>query len=347
MKKISFLLFIIMLVLIGCAKANDPLQENHKMNITHIYPTSGYPLQVFASSSMLFVADELAGYHVYDRNTNQLIYSANEYLYAGVPSPLQVKYIAYHEASKTLVLVNKLLDNANWQVEFYNYTDPTHPVYIDMASGDTFDIPNLQLINSADPDSADFFLYRAVRKNKIIVSSYVKLNQTPPMNEIDRASSNFVPQQFYVDDNNVYGTFGQMGVVVYNKDNFNILSEFDTPGTALDIKVKDNYAYVADKYAGLQVYRFDSSMNATLIKTVDTDGYAENVDYKNNYLAVSSTSGGVYLFDISNPENTQLVDRLPLSKVGYLTNVHFSKSGNDNTLYLVSRDKGVLKVEID
>lgn len=347
MKKISILLFIIMIVILGCAKANDPLQENHKMNITHIYPTSGYPLQAYTSSNMLFIADELAGYHVYDRNTNQLIYSANEYIYAGVPSPLQVKYIAYHESSKTLVLVNKLLDNANWQVEFYNYTDPTHPVYIDMASGDTFDIPNIQLINSADADSADFFVYRAVRKNKSIISSYVKLNQTPPMNEIDRVYSNFVPQQFFVEGDYVYGTYGQMGVVVYNKDTFNIINEFDTPGTALDIKVKDNYAYVADKYAGLQVYRFDANMNPTLIKTFDTDGYAENVDLKNNYVAVSSTSGGVYLYDISNPENIYLTDHLPMSQVGYLTNVHFPKTGNENILYLVSRDKGVLKIEID
>lgn len=356
MKKISFLLFIIMLVLIGCAKANDPLQENHKMNITHIYPTSGNPSDMDTSTDKLFIAEDFGGYHIYNRLTNQHIYNASSYLFAGVTTYLSVKYIAYHEPTKSLLLVNRI-EPSNWQIELYNATDPSHPVYIDMASGDTMGITDLLLEHHDDPDSALYFLYRVLPSSNKVISAYTKSVTTPPV-FVNHAKHDFyIPNKMSLDDNYVYVTFGLKGVIIYDKHQLrklninqpivNIVGEFDTPGFALDVKVKDNYAYVADKYAGLQVFRFDANMNATLIKTFDTDGYAENVEIKNNYVAVSSTSGGVYLYDISNPEKPFLADRLPMSKVGYVNNVHFSKYGQDNTLFVASRDKGVLKVEID
>jgi len=54
-------------------------------------------------------------------------------------------------------------------------------------------------------------------------------------------------------------------------------------------------------------------------------------------------SQGVFLFDISNPLDIKLADRLPSTVVGYVNNIHFSE--HERSLFVASRDKGVLKIE--
>jgi hypothetical protein len=346
MKKFLYLLITLSLIVFGCAKANDPYQEEHKMKVIHSFTTQGDPIQVDTSEDMLFIADDYAGYHIYNLNSGALIKSANSYLFAGVPASLQVKYVNYFAPKKCMILTNRL-NSSNWQMEFFNLDDPANPRRLDMASGNTVDLPSVIVKPSADTTIADFVTYRSVRVGNLVKYGLVKLTNTPPQHDVYGIETNYPPQKIDVDDNHLYVSYGQIGVTVYNKTTKAIVSHFDTQGNALDVKCKNNYLYIADEFAGFHVYKLDSSMNATKVYTYDTEGYAENVAVRGNYAAVSSTSGGVYLFDISNPDNPKMIDRLPMSTVGYVNNVHFSQYGNEKILYVVSREKGVLKIQID
>lgn len=349
MKKFLYLLITLSLIVFGCAKANDPYQEEHKMKIVTSYSTIGNPLHMDSSGELIFIAEDFGGFRIINKNTNNVVFYAKEVVQSLVPKYFQAKAINYNAETKVIVLTNRLQGTAgaNWQMEFYDYSDQDTISYIDMSSGDTIGILPVLWNNPSDP-RYDFEIYRITRSSLRVARSYVTLSSLP----VNRDSMYYsvypdTPQKFSIDENYVTIANGQTGVTIFNRLSGTKITSFDTPGFANQAVKKDNYVYVADKHLGLQVYKLDSSMNATNIYSYDTTGYADNIDVKGNLLAISSTSGGVYLFDISNPDNTKLVDRLSLSKVGYVNNVHFSKDGNEKVLYVLSRDKGVLKVKID
>jgi len=232
-------------------------------------------------------------------------------------------------------------------MEFYDYSDQDTISYIDMSSGDTIGILPVLWNNPSNP-IYDFEIYRTTKSSYKVTRSNVNLSSLP----VNRDSMSYsvypdTPQKFSVDENYVTIAKGQTGVSVFNRLTGEEITSFDTPGYALQATKKNNYIFVADQQLGLQVYKLDSNMNSSNIYSFDTTGYAENIEIKDNYLALSSTSGGVYLFDITNSDNVKLVDRLSMTQVGYVNNVHFSKDGNEKVLYVLSRDKGVLKIQID
>ncbi|MBP7563373.1 MAG: hypothetical protein KA886_06250 [Candidatus Cloacimonetes bacterium] len=345
MKKFLYLLITLSLIVFGCAKANDPYQEEHKMKVIHSFTTQGDPIQVDTSEDMLFIADDYAGYHIYNLNSGALIKSANSYLYAGVPAPIQAKLIYYHKYTNTMFLLNRLLLGANWNLEVYSLDNLPSQTFLTYSSGDTVDLTNI-VFTPSDTTTANSYCYRGVRKENKIKFSHVSFD-TQLLHDKKEVQTNPQPQRIEVADNHIFTAYGQVGITISEKETLAEVNSFDTPGYAMDVKVKDNYAYIADKQAGFHVYKLDDAMNATKVYTYDTEGYAENVAVRGNYAAVSSTSGGVYLFDISNPDNPKMIDRLPMSQIGYVNNVHFSQYGNEKILYVVSREKGVLKIQID
>ncbi|MCB5250546.1 MAG: hypothetical protein RBS16_05665 [Candidatus Cloacimonadales bacterium] len=343
MKKVLYLLIAISLLLIGCAKANDPLVDTHKMKVIQTYTTIGNPIDIDSHGNMLFIADDFGGYHIYNSNSGELIKSANYYMYAGIQSPLQVKIIRYDHLSKCMILLNRL-NSSNWNMEFFSLNDPANPTLLDYSSGDTVDLKSIVLEASADTSKYDFAIYRTSKSSSKLKYSEVKLGSYPIQHDIRDVETSYPPEQLGISEEYVFVCYGQLGVTIFNKNTFDKVASFDTPGYATAVKYHDGYIYVADRQAGFHVYKLDTNMNVEHIYTYNTtSGYAENIEIKDNYAALSWNSQGVFLFDISNPLDIKLADRLPSTVVGYVNNIHFSE--HERSLFVASRDKGVLKIE--
>ncbi|MDH6107236.1 hypothetical protein NWP22_15435, partial [Anabaenopsis tanganyikae CS-531] len=78
---------------------------------------------------------------------------------------------------------------------------------------------------------------------------------------------------------------------------------YDTPGDAMGVEVVGNYAYVADRYAGLQIIDISNPANPARTGGYDTYGRALEVEVVGNYAYVADYDGGLQIIDISDPAN--------------------------------------------
>ena len=71
-KKVSCLFFVLFLLL-SCAKPSEPASVEGSLNIEHIFEISGYARDIFVTDSYLYVAEDQAGYTIFDINSNEMI----------------------------------------------------------------------------------------------------------------------------------------------------------------------------------------------------------------------------------------------------------------------------------
>jgi Tfp pilus assembly protein FimT len=82
---------------------------------------------------------------------------------------------------------------------------------------------------------------------------------------------------------------------------------YDTSGSAENVTVVGNYAYVADQNSGLQIIDISNPINPTLTGTYDTPGIAFGVAVVDNYAYVADQAAGLQIIDISDPTNPTLI----------------------------------------
>jgi hypothetical protein len=82
---------------------------------------------------------------------------------------------------------------------------------------------------------------------------------------------------------------------VYHK-----IGEFDTPGTANDVEIVGNIAYVADGAAGLVILDISDPQNPILLGSFDTPGNAVSVAVNDSVACV--IDGDLQIIDVSNPQ---------------------------------------------
>jgi len=126
---------------------------------------------------------------------------------------------------------------------------------------------------------------------------------------------------FDIVDTLLFMTGEQRGLYITNRNNGNIISEVNTPGTAIDVKIYGDYAYIADKEYGISVIDISDITQPELVYSYDTSGYAQRIDVEGDYLVVASGGGGVYLFDISDRAKPEFADRWDDSDIGYTYDV--------------------------
>jgi hypothetical protein len=56
-----------------------------------------------------------------------------------------------------------------------------------------------------------------------------------------------------------------------------VIGDINTPGRAHDVAVEDGFAYVADKYGGLQVIDARDPTSPRIVGAVDTPGSASDI----------------------------------------------------------------------
>lgn len=98
----------------------------------------------------------------------------------------------------------------------------------------------------------------------------------------------------------------------------------DLPGTADNLYIQDNYAYIADGSAGMHIIDISDPITPHIIGTynsTNTDFGIANVHISEGYayLACRSTDEGLLeIVDINDPDNPDFVGSCPVSGIGYI-----------------------------
>ncbi|MEA1973020.1 MAG: hypothetical protein U9N34_07000, partial [Candidatus Cloacimonadota bacterium] len=153
---------------------------------------------------------------------------------------------------------------------------------------------------------------------------------------------------FLEDENHIYVTCEQRGLFILEKVEDAspiILSEADTPGSAYDVAVQGNYAYIADKHMGLSVIDISDKTNPQFLYNYsDTWGHARSIVANDKIVAIGSGGGGIYVFSIeNNPAEPELVLQVDSDEIGY----NYGVKIHNGVLYAISRDLGIVQIELD
>ncbi len=302
-KKYLLFLFLIILLLVSCADFLEPIFNNGELVIEAIIPTIGFARDVYVSDDFIYIAEDQAGFSIYNKLDNQLI---NQY-YGNIENARLIQAV---DEIKQVFVYDQYGSPAAIMV--YDITDPTNPVELPPITGQTGGIEalvcDIQPDNSVDILWAHGNSYQYGNYNNIWLGSY---------------AYNFpnAVEGFDIVDTLLFITGEQRGLYITNRNNGDIISEVNTPGTAVDVKVHGNHAYVADKEFGISVIDISDITQPELVYSHDTSGYAKRIDAEGDYLVVASGGGGVYLFNISDRAKPEFADRWDDSDIGYTYDV--------------------------
>jgi len=118
------------------------------------------------------------------------------------------------------------------------------------------------------------------------------------------------------------------------------VGQFPTPSRAYDVAVADDYAFVADYYAGLKVIDVLYPAAPEEVGWLDTPGRAYAVKLAGNYAYVADYSGGLRVIDISDPAHPREAGFCVTSKKTYALALGGQRA------YMACRISGVRVVDI-
>ena len=303
--KLLFLVFVLILfVLISCAKWIEPIINKDILEIDHIYYTTGYARDTFVSDSLVYIAEDQAGFSIYDRISDSLIC----HYYGSIEN---ARLISAVEEEDLLFVYDIYGSPAS--ISVFEISDLSNPTIKPGITGETGDIRAMKCQFVSEGVVAILW----TRMNIYRYGSYEKNNVPPFLGSYSLPPFPNAVEGFDFDSLYIFLTGAQRGLYIADKNSGNIISETNTPGQALAVKVIENYAYIACKEAGLQVIDISNVENPELIYSFDTSGYAQSVDVEEDYLVVGSGGGGVYLFDISEKHHPLFLDRVDNYYIGY------------------------------
>lgn len=329
MKPFLAVLIVTTLILSTCAKWIEPIINKDILEIDHIYSTTGYARDVYISDSLVYIAEDQAGFSIYDRNNDTLIC----HYYGSIEN---ARLISAVEEESLLFIYD--IYGSPAAISVFEISDLSDPMIKPAITGDTGDIEAMkcQVVIEGVID----ILW--TRKNVYRYGSYEKNNAQPWLGSYAFPPFPNAVKGFDLDSLFIYIAGDQRGLYIADKNNGNFISETNTPGRALEVKVVGNYAYIADKETGLQVINISDIENPELIYSFDTSGYAQSVDVEEDYLVVGSGGGGVYLFDVSDKATPKFLDRIDDSEIGYTYKAFLS-----NMEVFAATKIGVVKLKIN
>jgi len=322
-KKYSPLIFLIILLFASCADFLEPIFNNEELVIEAIIPTIGSARDVFVSDDFIYIAEDQAGFSIYDKTNDSLLTQ----FYGNIENARLIQAV---DEIKQVFVYDQYGSPAAIMV--YDITDPSNPTEMPPITGQTSDIEalkcDLQPDNSVDILWTHANSYQYGNYNNIWLGSYA-YNFPNAIGGFD------------IVDTLLFVTGEQRGLYITNRNNGNIISIVNTQGTAIDVKVYENYAYVADKEYGISVIDISDITQPEMVHSYDTSGHAQRIDVEGDYLVVASGGGGVYLFDISDRAHPEFTDRWDDSDIGYTYDVDI----NNGEVFVATRD-GVYRMLI-
>jgi hypothetical protein len=334
MRFLLVFLGILVLLLVGCAKANNPA-DTSVMEFVQAFPMVGNALEIDVTPSKIYVAEDLAGFAIIDRDSSYVQWytevagneGSTELLY-------KIKNISAVESENRIFVNETILAD---QIQIIDTTNPDSLIIKSTILGGTSGITDLKFWATNDTTNQFSIVGAFVNGTVYNFGGYLR----PSLGDtwLGFTQTIILPSYaggFALTDQNIYIAAKQRGLLIYNRSNSTLISELDLPGEANKIVVQGNYAYVACRQEGLQVVDISDVAHPRLVYSYDTTGYAYSVSVNSHYALVGSGGGGAYLFDISNPEKISLLENV--TSAGYVNYVVI----DGNEAILATRDQGIL-----
>ena len=302
-KKIISVLILILLVIAGCAKLNEPTAKAQILTLEYLYPSEGYAMDTFVTDEYVYIAEDQAGFSIHDRNADTLITR----FYGDIENARLIQAV---EEDSTLFVYDVYGSPAAIMV--YDIRDYNNPQTKPNITGQTGGIEDFTCYLSASGETQVIWTH----ENKIRYGTY---------NDIWMGSFSYnlpnAVKGFDYDSTYYYIAGDERGVYVLDRETGEFVANIDTPGKARSVKLHNNFLYIVAREAGLQVIDVSDPQEPILVYQYDTSGYAQGIDAYGNYLAVASGGGGIYLFDIYNPARPEYKDRIDNQIIGYTYDV--------------------------
>jgi len=337
LKYLFYILAISSIIFLGCAKANEPLaiEDIKIMSVENVFETVGIPQEMALSEDYLFIAEDQAGFSIFDKKSTDLIVRKDSH--SAYDEFSNIRQIGFDSEENILFIFDRYGPPTIYS---FDITDPKEPIFKERITAG--DIQSTYYMSISNNEDGSIFLGITTTNSAFRYGTIHK-----PYVNMDLTTFHMpnAVKKFDIVDNYAYIAGSQRGLYIFDMESRTLLSELNLTGDALDISVKGDYAYIVAKQEGLIVVDISDKSNPVWDgKTYPTSGWAQSIDLDGDYLVVGSGGGGVYLYDIKNtPEAPKLLDRLSSNEVDYTLLVAIE----GETIYAAGRYKGVSKIKID
>ena len=326
-----FSLFLVLSLLLSCAKPSEPASVEGSLNIEHIFEISGYAMDISVTDSHLYLAEDQAGYTIFDLTSNKMVSHHVSFVMETDPIMFEnVRLISAVEDENLLFVYDRYGPPS---INVFDITDKVDPTFLFQHLGNTDGI--IQLESDVSPDGGGNLFWTVGSRY-----SFGRFNPLPQNLSFYEFQNSI--ERFDVSSSRVYISAEQLGFHIVDKSNGDIISTTDTDAVALDVKIVDNYLIVALRQAGFAVYDISTESNPTLVCQQETNEYIYTIDVEGDNMVLGSHTGGVYLYDISDLTDPVLVGNLDSDKIGYT----YEAVIRNNKIYAATR-QGVYEIGID
>ncbi len=127
-----------------------------------------------------------------------------------------------------------------------------------------------------------------------------------------------------------------LDVRVLDLDAVALASWADSPGEALDVQLDGQYAYVADGYEGLAIFRINGGDTPVRLTNLDLQGRCRAVAVRDGLAVLAAQGAGVHFVDVSDPAQPEFMGRII---TGYAMDLTLSSEG---FVLVADRDEGLV-----
>ena len=300
-QKLTVLSFIIML-LSGCAKPNEP-SIHGSLSIERFIETGGYVWDVSVSDSLIFIAEDQAGFSIYNYLNNNFVCQVDSLLNVPYENVRKIYVVDEEE----FLFVYELYGTAKG-IHIFDITNREEPLFLFPITGNTADIE--KMISIPNPDGGvDLFWTNGNLLNFGTYDQGWNIN-TPYYFQNSISGFDLNADYFII-------AAQQLGIHIAERTTGEVVCTMDTPGDATDVKIVDSYIFVALREAGFAVFDITDETAPELVYLEDVDEHIYTVDCEDDYLVLGSHAGGVYLYDVSNPTDPKFLGNIDNDIIGY------------------------------
>lgn len=321
--------FFVPIIISACAQPNEPAVDNNSLQVYNIIETNGYAYDFDVSDELLFVAEDQRGFSIHNFASGSL-YCHEDTLFDNTPDPFEnVRKIAGYADDDFLLVYDRYGSPASFNI--FGIDDLQNPVFLFNMTSNTADVQKVLVNENAESELNIFW----TNSNHFNIATYEN-------NWLNDATIDFPNSVAGFDLNSeiIVVAGNQAGIYIVDKASQQILLTYDTISEAVDVKLVDNYAFVALWEEGFLILDLSDPANPVEINQENVGENIYTIDVHDDLMLLSSHTGGVMLFDISDASTPTLLGKLKENDIGYTYKASFEEE------YIVaSTRKGIVIIE--
>ncbi|MBN1326591.1 MAG: hypothetical protein JW996_01445 [Candidatus Cloacimonetes bacterium] len=154
----------------------------------------------------------------------------------------------------------------------------------------------------------------------------------------------FIPYDIYLDGDHAYVADGENGlcVIYIASSNPYFIANCQTGGTARNVFVKNDKAYVASKSAGLVVVNVTDPYNPAVEKTYPTTGSTMDVSERDGFLYLADGENGLKIINTFTDETSYI------NTGGFAVSIYVQGQDRyqEDHVYLIDKENGLYVIDI-